>query len=147
MFITGILAAWSFSTTSLGGTPTAQTKSEVFSSMMTSMSWGRVPFGAQQRHLASSMDRSQVMGDSCRHSLTFGVIVVCGSCCSSNCRKEQVNAKGKVRAREVGLDLPNLSSEVVGGVSYTPYKRRRRKGGGQHSAMSRSEPEWEEEES
>jgi hypothetical protein len=36
-FMTRIPALWSFSTTSVGGTPTAQTKSFAFSSMMTLM--------------------------------------------------------------------------------------------------------------
>ena len=42
--MTTMPAWWSFSTTHLGGTPTAQTKSFVFSSMMTSISSGSWPF-------------------------------------------------------------------------------------------------------
>ena len=43
-FMTGIPAACSLSTAHLGGTPTAHTNSEAFSSMMMSMSWGSCPF-------------------------------------------------------------------------------------------------------
>ena len=42
-FMTGMPAAWSLSMAHLGGTPTAQTKSLAFSSMMTSMSSGSWP--------------------------------------------------------------------------------------------------------
>ena len=42
--MTGIPAACRLSTTHLGGTPTAQTNSRAFSSMMTSISSGSWPF-------------------------------------------------------------------------------------------------------
>lgn len=42
MFITGIPAACNFSTAHLGGTPTAETNKEAFSSMMISINSGKV---------------------------------------------------------------------------------------------------------
>lgn len=42
IFMTGIPAAWNFSTTHLGGTPTALTNNDAFSSIIISTNSGKV---------------------------------------------------------------------------------------------------------